>query len=268
MAQRLIPGAGVVDDDGMAGQWLIPAVGLVDFGGATSNAAPTFPGPNIGNQTGTVGAALSNNNVASKFSDSDALTFSAVGSWPPGVIVSSAGVISGTPTTAGTYASLKVRATDTAAQTVDSDTFSFTISATDTDATATGTPDTLDLIAPTGVGTGTAAGSTNGTGTGAFAAASLTAVAGTGAGTVAGSGTITTPVLKNNTGTVLASITNWTVHIYNAASGAYVTTVSGLSTNSSGILSITSSSLSAGTTYTYEPVHSTYGRRLPTAVAA
>lgn len=95
---------------------------------AGGNAAPTFPGPNIGNQTGTVGTAFSLN-VASKFSDTDALTFSAIGSWPAGVTVSSVGVISGTPTTAGTYASLKVRATDTAFQTIDSDTFTFTIAA-------------------------------------------------------------------------------------------------------------------------------------------
>lgn len=94
---------------------------------SSGNAAPTFPGPNIGNLTGAVGVALSANDVHAKFSDVDALTFSAVGSWPPGVTVSSAGVISGTPTTAGTYSALKVRATDTAAQTVDSDTFTFTI---------------------------------------------------------------------------------------------------------------------------------------------
>lgn len=100
---------------------LAPAVG--------GNAAPTFPGPNIGTQSGTVGVALTSNNIASKFSDTDALTFSAIGSWPAGVTVSSVGVISGTPTTAGTYASLKVRATDTAFQTIDSDTFTFTIAA-------------------------------------------------------------------------------------------------------------------------------------------
>jgi hypothetical protein len=92
-----------------------------------ANPAPTFPGPNIGAQSGAVGAALTSNDVSSKFYDTDALTFSAVGSWPPGVTISTAGVISGTPTTAGTYSSLKVRATDTAAQTVDSDTFTFTI---------------------------------------------------------------------------------------------------------------------------------------------
>lgn len=98
-----------------------------DTVGSGGNAAPTFTGPNIGNLTGAVGVALSANDVHAKFSDGDALTFSAVGSWPPGVTVSSAGVISGTPTTAGTYSSIKVRATDTIAQTVDSDTFSFTV---------------------------------------------------------------------------------------------------------------------------------------------
>lgn len=99
----------------------------VDVGG--SNAQPTFPGPNIGNQTGIVGVALLANDVSSKFSDTDALTFSAIGTWPPGVTVSSAGVVSGTPTTDGVYSGLAVRATDTASQPIDSDTFSFTISA-------------------------------------------------------------------------------------------------------------------------------------------
>ena len=94
---------------------------------AATNDPPTFPGPNIGNQTGTVGTALTSNTISDSFSDVDALTFTAIGSWPPGVTVSSVGVISGTPTTAGTYATLSVRATDTAAQTIDSDTFSFTI---------------------------------------------------------------------------------------------------------------------------------------------
>jgi len=100
---------------------------VLDVGG--SNAQPTFPGPNIGNQIGIVGVALSVNDVSSKFSDTDALTFSAIGTWPPGVTVSSAGVISGTPVTAGVYSGLAVRATDTASQPIDSDTFSFTISA-------------------------------------------------------------------------------------------------------------------------------------------
>lgn len=180
---------------------------------AGANTPPTFLGPNIGNLTGTTGVALSSNTVSDSFSDTDALTFSAVGTWPAGVTVSSGGVISGTPTTAGTYAALKVRATDTAAQTVDSDTFSFTIAA-------------------------------------------------------AGAGTITTPALKNNTGTVLASLSGWAVNVYHATTGALIVQKTGLTTSAGGVLTITDAAIVAGTTYAYEPVHATYGRRSPTGVAS
>lgn len=180
----------------------------------SSNAAPTFSGPNIGNLSGTVGTALTSNTVSDSFSDSDALSFSAIGSWPAGVSVSSGGVISGTPTTAGTYAALKVRATDTAAQTVDSDTFSFTIAAS------------------------------------------------------AGTGTITTGAMKNNTGTVLASLSGWSVNVYHASTGALIVQKTGLTTSAGGVLTITDAAIVAGTTYAYEPVHATYGRRSPTGVAS
>lgn len=96
---------------------------------SAANAPPTFPGPSITDMTLGMSVAMSPVNVSSKFNDTDALTFSAVGSWPPGLSVSSAGVISGTPTSAGAYTNLKVRATDTASQTVDSNTFTITISA-------------------------------------------------------------------------------------------------------------------------------------------
>lgn len=96
---------------------------------SASNAAPTFPGPSISNLSISQGVSMTAVDVASKFSDTDALTFSAIGTWPAGVTVSSAGVISGTPTTLGTYTSLQVRATDTAAQTADSNTFSAAVTA-------------------------------------------------------------------------------------------------------------------------------------------
>lgn len=82
------------------------------------------------------------------------------------------------------------------------------------------------------------------------------------------SGTITTPALKNNTGTVLASLSGWTVNVYNASTGALVVQKTGLSTNAFGVLTITDALIVAGTSYTYEPVHVTYGRRLPLAAAA
>lgn len=137
---------------------------IVDAPSSGGNAAPTFSGPNIGDQSGTVGVALSANTISDSFSDSDALTFSAIGSWPAGVTVSSAGVISGTPTTDGTYANLQVRATDTAAQTVDSDVFSFTISAAGTDASAAGA-----IVTGTGtIAAGTATGGSGATGSFTF----------------------------------------------------------------------------------------------------
>lgn len=189
------------------------AFGLVQ---AAGNAAPTFTGPNIGNQTGTVGTALSNN-VASKFSDSDALTFSAVGSWPPGVTVSSAGVISGTPTAAGTYSGLAVRATDTAAQTVDSDTFSFTISAA---------AHLVTVANSQQVNTGSSA-----------------------AVQQAGNGSITLPALKDwGTGNLKANETGVTIIVNNATTGALVNLLTGQTANASGVLP-TLTGLVSGTAY-------------------
>ena len=190
------------------------AFGLVQ---AAGNAAPTFPGPNIGNLSGTVGTALTSNNVASKFSDTDALTFSAVGTWPPGVTVSSAGVISGTPTTAGTYASLKVRATDTAAQTVDSDTFSFTINAS------------AHLVT--------------------VANSQQVNTASTAAIQQSGNGTITLPALKDwGTGNLKASETGVTIIINNATTGVLVALLTGQTANASGVLP-TLTGLVSGTAY-------------------
>ena len=250
------------------------------------NAAPTFPGPNIGAQSGTVGVALTSNNVASKFSDTDALTFSAIGSWPAGVTVSSAGVISGTPTTAGTYATLKVRATDTADQTIDSDTFTFTISATaDTTApTQTGTitisnktttsytatwPAGADNIAVTGYQyrinagawqtlgnvltvdiTGRTPGATDTFEVRAFDAAAnySTPALSIDVTLNAAAGSFTSAAMENNTGAgVLNTVTvNWTW--YQGAIGASPTDmIHGTgTTNSSGVLTVTGLPTGAG----------------------
>lgn len=146
--------------------------------------------------------------------------------------------------------------------------FGLVESAAGSNGTATGTPDSLDLIAPTATGNGTGSGTTNGSASGTPSSASLSAPSATGTGTTAGNGTITTPALKNNTGTVLASISGWTVNVYNASTGALVVQKTGLATNASGILTITDAAIVSGTSYTYEPVHATYGRRLPTGTAS
>lgn len=100
------------------------------FTTSAANTNPSFTGPNIADISGTEGVALTPVDVSAKFFDSESgLTFLAIGSWPAGVTVSSAGVISGTPTTAGTYASLQVRATDAGALTADSNTFAVTVDA-------------------------------------------------------------------------------------------------------------------------------------------
>ena len=80
-----------------------------------SNAASgnTVTVTNPGNQTGTVGTAVSRQITASDSASGQTLTYSASG-LPAGLSInSSSGLISGTPTTAGTY-STTVTATDTA----------------------------------------------------------------------------------------------------------------------------------------------------------
>lgn len=126
-------------------------------------------------------------------------------------------------------------------------------------AAANGAVDAVDLIAVTGLGSGT--GSV--TGTGFVHSVDLTAVTGSGSSVP----TFTTPPLKNNTTTVLASISGWTVNVYNQSTGALVVQVTGLSTDSLGRLTVTDAALTSSTTYAYEPVNSTYGRRLPTITA-
>lgn len=112
-----------------AGVW--SAVSTFTTNTATpGNTAPTFSGPNIDAISGTEAVALSSLDVSARFSDAESsLAFSVVGTWPAGVTVSSAGVISGTPTTAGTYAGLQVRATDAGSLTADSNAFTITVAA-------------------------------------------------------------------------------------------------------------------------------------------
>lgn len=98
---------------------------------APANSVPTFSGT-IANISGTAGVALTTVNVSARFSDTDTLSYSVSPNgvaWPAGMGISSAGVISGTVASASTTTGLRVRATDTAGQTVDSNAFSVTIAA-------------------------------------------------------------------------------------------------------------------------------------------
>ena len=96
------------------------------------NAYPTAPGT-IANIGGIVGVAIAPVNVSAVFADGDALTYSASPAgtaWPAGLVINSAtGIISGTVAAVSTTAGLKVRATDTVTQAVDSNAFTVTIAA-------------------------------------------------------------------------------------------------------------------------------------------
>lgn len=140
-----------------AGAWSAAANFTTEAEGP-GNLPPSFDGPSIAAISATEGVALSALDVSSRFSDAEsALTFSAVGSWPAGVTVSSAGVISGTPTTAGTYSGLQVRATDAGALTADSNTFSITVA-------AAALPSTITVTEPLKNNTGTTLANRSGVG--------------------------------------------------------------------------------------------------------
>ena len=62
-------------------------------------------------------------------------------------------------------------------------------------------------------------------------------------------GTITTPTLKNNTGTVLANETGITVYVYVPDTGALVVKKTSQTTNGSGILTLTDASIVTSTQY-------------------
>lgn len=108
------------------------------------NPAPTAPGT-IPVIAGSVGVAINPVLAAAAFSDTDALSYSispAGAAWPLGLGVhTSTGVISGTVAEVTVATGLKVRATDTAGQSVDSSPFSVAI-------TAASNPDNDPLFKP------------------------------------------------------------------------------------------------------------------------
>lgn len=63
------------------------------------------------------------------------------------------------------------------------------------------------------------------------------------------SGVLTLPVMKNNTGTVLANETGATVHVYAVSTGNKVVTKTGQTTNASGVMTVTDALIVSGTQY-------------------
>jgi Putative Ig domain len=85
--------------------------GTTAFGGSGSTGGNTVTVTNPGSQTGTVGTAVSKQITATDSASGQTLTYSASG-LPNGLSISSTGLITGTPTTAGTFTPT-VTATDT-----------------------------------------------------------------------------------------------------------------------------------------------------------
>jgi hypothetical protein len=107
--------------------------------GGTSDPV-TFDGPSISTVNLVVDVTMSPRDYSVLFSDSlsEPLTFTLTGTPPAGVTLSSAGVLSGTPTETGTFAGLVVTATNPTLDTADSNSFSIIVAATPT-APPTGT---------------------------------------------------------------------------------------------------------------------------------
>lgn len=83
-------------------------------------------------------------------------------------------------------------------------------------------------------------------------------------------GTLTTPPMKNNTGTLLANLSGVVVNVYSATTGTLVVRRTGLTSNAGGVVAFTDGLLSPGASYAYEVdlSNSSLGRRLPVGVAA
>ncbi len=139
-------------------------------------------------------------------------------------------------------------------------------------ATATGAPatDIRGIARPQGtlfdVGAYELASAPPPTDSGAGSSAGASTATAVGAGVVL-SGTITSPPMKNNTGTVLASEAAVVMNVYNQTTGALVVRLTGLTSSVSGVVTGTSGLIVPGVPYAYEIVLASNGRRLPTAVA-
>ena len=80
-------------------------------------------------------------------------------------------------------------------------------------------------------------------------------------------GTITTPVLKNNSGSILASESGVIVNIYNITTGALIVQKTGQASSAGGIVTVSDALIVPATSYAYEVILAANGRRLPTAAA-
>ena len=80
-------------------------------------------------------------------------------------------------------------------------------------------------------------------------------------------GILTIGPLKNNTGTLYASVSSWTVEVKSATTGALVVRKTGLTSSALGILTVSDAAITPDVAYAVEAIHATYGRGLPIITA-
>jgi hypothetical protein len=245
--------------------------------------------PTVSSQTGAVGVAFSwtGSALSTFFSGgSTPYTYSST-TLPAGLTLNaSTGVVSGTPTTAGS-STVTFTVTDAASATVSTGSVSFTISTAPATAVTlsgpsggiVGAASTNFTAGANGAITGTVTVTpSDGGGGGTFSPTSVAISSGTptatfvytpgSAGaksiTVTNSGSLTNPgaltytasalpgltssPLKNNTGTVLAAVA-FEAYVHNVTSGALIVKKSGLTSNGSGVCGFTDAALTSATSY-------------------
>jgi len=110
----------VVASDGVS----LPTRESFELVALSENVAPEFDGPNISSQTITRNQLMIPIRANFSDDDGDTLSFSVRGLLPRGVSLSNTGVISGRPTVAGTFAGIRIEATDPEGETARTNTFS------------------------------------------------------------------------------------------------------------------------------------------------
>lgn len=126
---------------------------------------------------------------------------------------------------------------------------SFAVTASDATFSGGGTVHPMASFTLTAAPAAFSGGASAGAATASFSITTAGAMLSGGATGSTTQGTLSTPPLKNNSGTLLTGETGISAFVYNVATGALVVAKTGLVTNGSGVVSITDPAILAGTTY-------------------
>lgn len=158
-------------------------------------------------------------------------------------------IIPGLEATAGDVASLYADPYQALAVAASGASATFTITADDVTFSGGGTVSPICSFTAVAADATFSGGASTGLASATFATTTADATfSGTAVGDTS-SGMLTTPVLKNNTGTVLASATGATAYVYNPTTGALIVKKTSQTTNGSGVMTIADPLIIASTLY-------------------